>query len=326
MDDIANHRALIFVSKTGSYSVAAERLGISKVMISRAIKTLETDLGFRLLDRTTKGSKLTPKGKAYVDFCEPTIRNIEESVQALVGYKRDFKQKGSNPAIRLKLSSPNTFGSIVISQVISDFHQAYPNILVELITDDAFKDIFEHQLDIAIRAHLTSESILENTISRKLIKLPFTFCCTPDYLTHHGQPESIEALFVKHAFVAWTYLNQQESVTINHADNLAFIPKKIAFISNNSLACLNSILTSHGIGFLPYHVIRDSLKRGELVALFCEQTCFEADIRVTYLNSQGPQSVTAMFVDYLISSPWFTELKNEIVAFNQKQAPILHRL
>ncbi|WP_264877579.1 helix-turn-helix domain-containing protein [Vibrio agarivorans] len=73
MDDIANHKALICVAETGSLGGASEQLGKSKVMISRAIKTLEDELGFRLLDRNAKGSKLTAKGSAYVETCRPVI-------------------------------------------------------------------------------------------------------------------------------------------------------------------------------------------------------------------------------------------------------------
>ncbi|MDR9830600.1 LysR family transcriptional regulator [Vibrio sp. FNV 38] len=312
MDDIANHRALICVSKTGSFSVAAARLGISKVMISRAIKTLETELGFRLLDRNARGSKLTAKGKAYVDLCRPTIRSIETCVQSLSSYKREFKRQGSDQSITLRLSSPNTFGSIVLSQVISDFHHVHPNYLVELVTDEAFQNIFEHKLDISIRAHLTSDSIHENTISRPLIRLPFLLCCTPEYLKDVGQPENVEALFEQHAFVAWTHLNQHQRVTLDAAGQHVFTPQSITFMSNNSLACERCILLSKGIGFLPYHVIRTSLQSGALVPLFAEHCSYDVDLRMTYLNPQGTQSATATFVDYLTSSDSIIELQNEI--------------
>ncbi|PMH44877.1 hypothetical protein BCU68_12095 [Vibrio sp. 10N.286.49.B3] len=313
MDDIANHRALICVSESGSFSIAAEHLGISKVMISRAIKALETDLGFRLLDRSARGSKLTPKGKAYVDMCRPTIGSIDANVQSLASYKREFKRQGSDQSIKLRLSSPNTFGSLILSHVISDFHKMYPNYLVELITDESFQNLFEHNLDISIRAHLTSESIHDNTISRPLIKLPFMLCCTRDYIEHYGQPSSIESLFLDHAFVAWTHLNQHKHVKIDGIGNSVLTPQLITFMSNNSLACENSVLDSLGIGFLPYHVIRESLKNGVLITLFPENTTYEVDLRMTYLNPQGVQSATAIFIDFLTNSHWVRDLQDEIV-------------
>ncbi|WP_394244714.1 LysR family transcriptional regulator [Vibrio astriarenae] len=320
MDDIANHRVLICVADSGSLGMAAEQLGKSKVMISRAIKALENELGFRLLDRNAKGSKLTAKGKAYVDSCRPILMEVDTALRVMTINKLHFTKDTTEQQIKLKLSSPNTFGSIVLSEVIADFQKENPNYVIELVTDEQFQDIFDHQLDISIRAHLSSDSIHENLISRPLIKLPFFLCCSPGFVQANGLPKSLDSLFSNFPFVAWSYLNQEDLVMVDSETQRKCHSDNVKFVSNNSLSCFHYLKSANAFACLPYHVIRQALKEDALVVLSPEHSRFEVDLRITYLNAQGTQSATNVFVDYLVEHPSILELKREIHAIYSKLA------
>ncbi|MGR5252173.1 LysR family transcriptional regulator [Vibrio astriarenae] len=336
MDDIANHKALICVAETGSLGGASEQLGKSKVMISRAIKTLEDELGFRLLDRNARGSKLTAKGSAYVETCRPVIQQVDSALNAMALNKGQFICDTDDQQIPLKLSSPNTFGSIVLSEVIADFQKAHSHYRLELVTDEQFQDIFDHKLDISIRAHLSSDSIHDNLISRPLIKLPFFLCCTPEYLTRYLSKTvtsangmiaerdvisdnivrikniSIDEWFAETPFVAWSYLGQHESVLVDSESQRKVTPVNVTFISNNSISCRNYLMASEGFAFLPLHVIRQALNEGKLIIVTLEPNKFEVDLRITYMNAQGRQSATNRFVEFLMKHSAITTLRQEI--------------
>lgn len=97
-------------------------------------------------------------------------------------------------------------------------------------------------------------------------------------------------------------------------------PDNVRFVSNNSLSCFHYLKSANAFACLPYHVIRQALQEDVLVVLSPEHSRFEVDLRITYLNAQGMQSATNVFVDYLVEHPSILKLKREIQAIYNKLA------
>ena len=144
MDRIETLRALVAVIDTGSFSAAAERLGISPQLASKYVKALEAELDLQLLYRTTRRLALTEAGRAFLPRC----RQLVEDFDAL---RRSARREDSEPRGALTITAPVTFGERVLSGVVHDFLEAHPEVSVELKLTDRRLDLVEEGLDLAIR-------------------------------------------------------------------------------------------------------------------------------------------------------------------------------
>ena len=144
MDKLGHMRTLVTVAKLGSFSAAAKELGVTPGMVSKQVKQLEDGLDARLLNRTTRGVSLTDAGELYVaraiDILD-RLEDAESSVAALSGRASGV----------LRISSPPSFGTNVLTAVIAGFAREFPEVRVELSLQDEEPDVVASRLDLMFR-------------------------------------------------------------------------------------------------------------------------------------------------------------------------------
>src|SRR5215470_16549127 len=140
--------SFVRVARAGSFTVAANQLGLSRALVSRHIGALETRLGVKLINRTTRSLSLTEEGNSYLAFCEQVQRQIEASEHALARTRAE-------PSGTLKVAAPKSFGTVHMADALTDFARAQPHLRVTLILEDvSFRrgyDFVERGLDVAVR-------------------------------------------------------------------------------------------------------------------------------------------------------------------------------
>src|SRR5262245_12542429 len=146
MDRFRTMESFVRVVRTGSFTIAANQLGLSRALVSRHVSDLEARLGVRLLNRSTRSVSLTEEGGAYLGFCEQLFRDIESQELSIV-------QTRVEPTGTLTLTAPKTLGALHLADAVVDFAKAQPRLRVSMVLEDvSFRtyDFAEKGLDLAL--------------------------------------------------------------------------------------------------------------------------------------------------------------------------------
>ena len=183
-DSIQEMAIFARVVGAGSLSAAARELGLSPALVSRRLAALESRLGARLINRTTRSLHLTDDGATYYEACARVLADIEEA-DATVSAGR------VEPRGTLRVALPASFGHQHIAPLIPRFAERYPQIQLALSLSDRTVNLIEEGFDLAVRiAHLEDSSLT----ARKLAPNRRVVCASPGYLARHGTPRTPDEL------------------------------------------------------------------------------------------------------------------------------------
>jgi DNA-binding transcriptional LysR family regulator len=183
-DSIQEMAVFARVVGAGSLSAAARELGLSPALVSRRLAALESRLGVRLINRTTRSLHLTDDGATYYEACARVLADIEEA-DATVSAGR------VEPRGTLRVALPASFGLQHIAPLIPRFAERYPQIQLALSLSDRTVNLIEEGFDLAVRiAHLEDSSLT----ARKLAPNRRVVCASPAYLARHGAPRTPDEL------------------------------------------------------------------------------------------------------------------------------------
>jgi len=185
MADIIQEMAVFArVVGAGSLSAAARELGLSPALVSRRLAALESRLGVRLINRTTRSLHLTDDGATYYEACARVLADIEEA-DATVSAGR------VEPRGTLRVALPASFGLQHIAPLIPRFAERYPEVQLALSLSDRTVNLIEEGFDLAVRiAHLEDSSLT----ARRLAPNRRVVCASPAYLARHGTPRTPDEL------------------------------------------------------------------------------------------------------------------------------------
>ena len=178
MDKFADIEAFTAVVEASSFSMAGERLGIAKSVVSRRISQLERRLGSRLLHRTTRRLALTDTGKNFYQRAVQILADLDDAEQSVT--EEAIELRGT-----LKLAAPLSFGLMHLSDAITDFLNEHPAIELNLDLNDRNINLVEEGFDMAVRIGELQDSTL---VARRLGTARIMTCASRAYLERHGEP------------------------------------------------------------------------------------------------------------------------------------------
>ncbi len=144
MDKLEAMNAFAKVVAAGSYAEAARRLGLTRSAVSKAVMELESLMGVRLLDRTTRRVAPTEAGRAYYERCVSILAEVEET-------EIQVSRQHEAPRGVLRINAPMSFGTRYLGAAVADFMARYPDLKIELILNDRFIDPLEEGVDVTVR-------------------------------------------------------------------------------------------------------------------------------------------------------------------------------
>ena len=248
------------VIETGSFSRAAERLGIAKSVVSRRVSALEAELGVQLLQRTTRTQSLTTPGRQFYEHAVRILADLEEAEQSIVDASADLR--GS-----IRLAAPLSFGLRRLTSLLSRFMREHPGVELTLDLNDREINLVEEGFDIAVRIGVLRDSTL---LARKLGETQLLTCASPDYLAINGTPQHPGELLTH---TGLHYANATPSQAWRFAsdatDSQVAIPK-IRMRANNGDALAAAAAAGLGIINTPAFIVQDLITRGELVSILEE--------------------------------------------------------
>lgn len=234
------------VVEQGSFTGAAEVLGMPKSSVSQKISRLESRLGVRLLQRTTRRLSLTPQGELYVEHCRALLA-LARSANLAMARLRDA------PAGRVRITAPEATGALLLGKILAEFRALYPEVVLELTLCDEQLDLVGEGYDLALRAAPLKDSSL---ICRRIGQVPRHLVAAPDYLARHGEPQQLSELG-RHACLV------HSALPVWPLQEGGWRPQG-ACLSNSLLALRELALNGGGIALLPEHVCRGDLAAGLL--------------------------------------------------------------
>lgn len=190
----------VCVIECGSISAAAEQVGQTPSAVSRTLSRLEAKLDTTLINRTTRRMDLTEEGKYFFEHAKLILDQMDELEERL-------SSRQQTPSGRLRINAASPFMLHAIVPYIDEFRRLYPDIQLELNSNDLIIDLLEQSTDIAIRIGTLADSTLH---ARSLGCSPLHIVASPAYLEQHGIPSAVEDL-TEHKLLGFTHnegLNQ----------------------------------------------------------------------------------------------------------------------
>jgi len=251
-------RLLVFstVARTGSFTIAAQELGISKSSVSQQIKHLEAELGASLLHRTTRGVSSTPLGARLLQRCQ-SLHDQYELVWA------DVAEAGVAPKGRFAVTYPHALESSVVLPAIDKVCQEFPGLEPMLVVADHSLDLVANQLDVAVHVGELPDSGYR---ALPVGAMSEVFCASPQYLLRNGTPKApIELLH--HRWIATSWQRQGLTARQIGSDRPINLPVT-RYAQVNTLPSAIELATYHlGWVLVPDVVAKPYLNSGLLVRL-----------------------------------------------------------
>ncbi|GAB7532678.1 LysR family transcriptional regulator [Pseudomonas sp. 3A(2025)] len=280
----------VFVSviESGSISAAAEQLGLTPSGVSRTLTRLEAKLQTTLLNRTTRRMDLTEEGRFFLDHA----RDILERMHNLEEHLAQSRQK---PAGRLRVNAASPFMLHSVVPHVGEFRRLYPDIQLELTSNDWFIDLLEQSTDIAIRIGELSDSTLH---ARSLGCTGLNIVASPAYLQRHGTPASVTDL-AGHTLLGFTQVETLNHWPLRHVGGDRFaIEPSIAASSGDTLRHL--ALVGEGIACLSHFMTHEDLSEGRLVAILSEANSgYRQPINAVYYRNSKLALRIECFLDFM---------------------------
>ena len=242
----------------GSFAEVAKSRNVAPSSISRAIVSLEAELGIKLFQRTTRKVSATEAGQAYYQKISPLLDDLKEASE----HAQDIEQ---SPQGKLKITSSVAFGHHMIVPILDEFMHAYPEIELDFVLTDRTVDIIGEKIDVAIRHGALNDSSM---IASMLLKSQYRLVASPDYLAKHTPILRLENI-ADHGLLAFD-IPQFRSAWVFQKKGAQ--PKKIPvmprYTISNALSLRALTLQGAGISLLADWLVDEDIYAGRLKQLF----------------------------------------------------------
>jgi DNA-binding transcriptional LysR family regulator len=268
------------VVREGTFTRAAQRLGLTKQTVSERIGNLEGKLGVRLLERTTRRLRLTDAGATYAERCAEIAARVEEA-------NREVQRLQAEPVGLLRVSSPVLYGRRYLAPVISDFMTRYPQVRVDVVLADRRVNLVEEGFDLAIRVGALDDSSL--TV-RKLGGGSVYYVASPGFLKRNGPP-TFGALrqnrcLGMRSVETWELGGKQEKI------------EPWLVVNDLEILC-EAAVAGVGIARLPTLVCQQAVRERRLELLFGRKPAMTQDVSAVFPSRQHLPQKVRLFIEAL---------------------------
>lgn len=294
MDQFTTMNTFVQVVRSGSLTLAAQTLGISRPLVSRHLSVLEEQLGIQLIRRTTRAIHMTPAGRKHFQFCEKVLKDLRAEETSILSLYQ--AAEGA-----LRVISPKWIGSLDVADAVASFAKTRPKIRVELHLGGLSVrtyDFLAHGFDIALQTKQIPDS---SVIVKKVAALRFMVCASPAYLAAHGEPTNLTELKAHNCLIqmnepAWHFGSGRRIKTVKVTTN---------FGANSFRVLHHSAVNGLGIALLPERIAEASLKSGHLVQILGEFPVPDRPLFAVFAPGERAPRKIREFVDFL--THWFLE-------------------
>lgn len=275
--------AFVAVVETGSFTAAATQLQTAKSSISDLVRSLEDQLGARLLDRTTRAVRPTEAGLA---FYARSRRLLDEAMAA----REEIQAMADEPAGRLRIAAPDGFAPRYLIPALYEFRAAYPAVEIEVVESAATVKLVDEEFDLAIRI---SRQPAPNQVVRRIGTSRVLIVASPSYLASTGTP-SRPAQLPLHSCISFAPL-RGDRLTLG-GQEIEIRPK---LLTHSTESVRSAALAGIGIAAIPEWMVTDVLASGQLVQILDDYEMASSGIFAVYPTNRLLTPKVRLFVDFL---------------------------
>jgi DNA-binding transcriptional LysR family regulator len=277
------------VVESGSFTHAAERLGVAKSVVSRRLSELEERLRVRLLNRTTRRLSLTDGGQQLYERALRLLIDLEEAEQTLAAGHDALRG-------RIRVAAPLSFGLQHLTAAVDDFLRAHPELILDLDLDDREVNLVEDGFDLALRIGHLDDSTL---VARRFAPIRMITCASPDYLRLHGTPLQPEDLAAHHGLV-YTNISEGQLWKFHDREGKARTVRVPARLhANNGEVLLSAAIRGLGVVVSPTFIAYRAIESGELKPILTDFTLPLSAAYAVYPSHRHLSRRVRVFIDAL---------------------------
>lgn len=280
------------VVDAGSFTAAAERLGITKAMASQHVARLETELGVALLTRTTRRLSLTEPGRQFAADCGRLLQDADAAIEGVATASRA-------PRGTLRLTTVVDYAAAVVAPALARFVHRHPEVRVDLVATDQVLDLVAGGFDLAIRMSKPRDSRLHAV---KIGEVERVLVASSDYVERHGTPRRLDDLhahdWIVHANVP---SGRRPSFTDARGRSRTLrVPSRVQGDTNPVIKAF--VLSGAGIAALPLIHVEEELRASRLVRLLPRYRCAPSEVHAVYPSARFMPAKARAFLDELKAS------------------------
>jgi len=280
--DLNAARMFVAVVQAGSLSAAAARLGTPLPTLSRRIRELERQLKVQLLERSTRGTRLTDAGARLYEHAGRGIEALLEAEQAVASDQARLKG-------RLRLSLPQTFEPWW--ELLAAFQRRYPDIQVHVTSTERRMDLVEDGIDVALRV---GAIVHETMVARHLLSFRTVLVASPELVQRLGLPENPEAL---HRFPCAVWSTRIDAPARWNLGGQVVVPRAVLIANDYHLLCSRA-LSGDVVTELPPFLAAGPIRDGRLVPLLPQHRLPEWPLHLVYPPHRHPSTIVRTYLDF----------------------------
>ena len=286
----------VCVAETGSFKAAAEKMNLTGSAISKSIARLESRLGTRLFQRTTRRLALTDAGTAFYSTCIGVLADLEEAELSL-------QVENIEPRGRIRIDLPGAFGRAQVLPTLLRFMQDHPLLIPHVTFSDGLIDPFQEGVDVIVRIG-GADVWPERVEHRYLASEWHTFCASPAYLAKHGTPLTDQDL-EHHQCIAYGWVDGNItpwSFAGAHPGAIKRQPVPAQLVIGNGEGLLMAVMAGCGIAQLPSWLINQQLEEGTLVEVLPHLATEGMPIHLAWVKSRQALPKVSTLLEVLTDS------------------------
>jgi len=294
MSDLNDMMVFRTVVEQGSFTKAANSIGLPKSNISRKVSRLEESLGVLLLERTTRSLHLSEIGQIYYEHCSrihEEINNAQGCVEAMAAVPKGW----------LKVCASVTVGQALLATRLPGFYASYPQVKLDLKLSNRRIYLVEEGFDLAIRVGPSPDS---NLISKRLCSVKLHLYASEQYLTESQASKTLKTPndLTQHNCLFMSASVQKQRWQFSVASQKKYVDINAAFICDDFNVLLQMAMNHMGIALLPDYLCAGQLKEKKLVQVLDECVGESLDIYAVYPSRKGVTPKLRALLDYLADS------------------------
>lgn len=286
--DLNDMMVFLAVVETGSFTLAAERLGMPKANVSRKVSRLEEKLGVILLERSTRSQHLTEAGKRYVQHC----KRIHEEIDLAQACVSEMLHR---PKGQLTVGCSVSIGQQLLKPVLADFMRQYPEINLQLSLMNRRVDLIEEGFDLLIRVGELDDSRL---IGKRLGQVSRRLFASPDYVHRRGMPQNISEL-QDGDLLHMSQMGSHQKIVLTSSGRTERLTSKPRLLVDDFPILIQSVIDGLGIAVLPEYMCREALTKGEMIPVLPQWGMDDVDIYALYPQHRAKIPKVSVFLEFI---------------------------
>ncbi|KUF37646.1 LysR family transcriptional regulator [Xanthomonas phaseoli] len=292
LDTMTSLRVFCTVAELRSFTAAARRLNLSPAMVSRHVAHVESRIGSRLLNRTSRHVSLTEAGALYVAQARQLIEGLDE-VEAAIG------NVTQTPRGTLRLSAPVWVATPCFSSLLADYNRRYPDVCLDMDLSGRRVNLVDEGFDLALRATDTSR-LDPGLVARPLMQMKFRLMASPAYLNRAGHPRTLADLN-GHALLRYSGIAGNESIVLGDAGDRQTVNFHTVLRSENETLLHLAALEGMGLVLLPTWMVQRDIDAERLTIVLPDAFTLNSTLHAVYPSRKFLSAKVRSFVDFIAS-------------------------